>query len=152
MKKYLFLLFVSSLFLSACLSSKQPVVSSQPQAAPSAVATSSPVTNVELKLENPQPNQEISSPLTVKGKLPWTWFFEGQIYAELIGEDGEVLAGSPLYAEGEWMTEEDVAFSGELIFNNVKAVPTATLVIQNDNPSGLAENQKRAEIPLRLRN
>jgi hypothetical protein len=152
-KKYLFVLFTSGLFFSACQSSKQPIASPEPQATMSSTMPSSAPTNSatsELTIESPQPNQEVSSPLTVKGKLPGTWFFEGQIYAELIAEDGEVLAGAPLYAEGEWMTEDDVPFSGELIFNNVKNVSTATLVIRNDNPSGLPENQKKAEIPVQF--
>ncbi len=154
MKKYISVLLLASVFFSACQLTKQStVVSPQPQASSSPVVVNSPSTtssNSELTIESPQPNQEVSSPLMVKGKLPGTWFFEGQIYAELITGDGEVLAGSPLYAEGEWMTEEDVSFSGELIFNNVKEASTATLVIRNDNPSGLAENQKKAEIPVKL--
>lgn len=155
MKKSIVILLLSSIFFSACQLIKQPRVASpepQPQTTASPVIKNSPLVSSELKLEQPQPNQKIESPLIVKGELPGTWFFEGQIYAELVTEDGEVLAGSPLYAEGEWMTEEDVVFSGELIFNNVKEVPTATLIIQNDNPSGLEENQKRVEIPLKLTN
>jgi hypothetical protein len=131
-----------------------PVVSLPPSALPSTSSPSPSVastTSSELKLEYPKPNQEIESPLQVKGTLPGTWFFEGQINGKLVTPDGETLATAPLFAEGEWMTESDVLFSGELSFSNLKNISTAILVIENDNPSGLEENKKSAQIPVTLR-
>lgn len=46
-----------------------------------------------------------------------------------------------LKAEWEWMMSDLVPFTGELSFKK-DAHTKVTLIIRNDNPSGLPENQK----------
>jgi hypothetical protein len=58
-----------------------------------------------------------------------------------------VDASAPAQAQGDWMTSELVPFSVTI------TVPTTTtgavaLVVKNDNPSGMPENEKSFEVPL----
>jgi hypothetical protein len=47
------------------------------------------------------------------------------------------------------MTEEFVPFTGEVSFTKGEA-KRGTLIFRNDNPSGLAENQKELVMPVRF--
>jgi hypothetical protein len=94
----------------------------------------------DVTLASPAPGSKVISPVTIAGSAPGPWFFEGNIVAELQSADGTVLAVSGMQAQGEWMTEGPVAFSGELTFQT--DAQNGFLIIRNDNPSGLPENDK----------
>lgn len=98
--------------------------------------------------ENPRPNQTISSPLTVKGRARGTYFFEASFPIRLVDENGRELAESYVEAQGEWMTEEFVPFSGELEFTT--SAKSGTLFLEKSNPSGLPENKMVLEVPVRF--
>ena len=112
--------------------------------------TLAPVLEKDVVLEVPEENSAVSSTFAVEGLAPGTWFFEGQITGEVHNEDGTVLTTFPLVAEGEWMTEEHVKFKGKAEFDVPTSGETIVLVIKNDNPSGLPENDKSQEFTLRL--
>lgn len=103
----------------------------------------------EIILDNPTPNQKITSPLFVKGKARGSWFFEGQMSAELVDIHNESLGRVILEAQGNWQTDNLVPFSGGLIFKK-GTTSRADLKIRNDNPSGLPQNQKEIIIPVTL--
>jgi hypothetical protein len=102
-----------------------------------------------IQLEMPRPNQVITSPLTIKGQARGTWFFEGDFPVKLLDENGEVIARHYLTAQGEWMTEDFVQFSGELEFT-VPDSEHGTLVLEKDNPSGLPEHADELTVPVRF--
>ncbi len=101
----------------------------------------------EISVGKPLPNQVISNPLQIDGKARGNWFFEANFSAELIDANGKSLGEIPVQADAEWMTEEFVPFSGEIIFTTPETL-TGSLIFKNANPSGLPENDKQIKIPV----
>ncbi len=101
----------------------------------------------DIILESPRPNEVVRSPIVITGEAVGPWFFEANFTAELVDGEGEVIAIAILTAEGEWMTEELVPFSGELEFEGSSG--QGELVLKSANPSGLPEHQKIFSIPVR---
>ena len=100
-------------------------------------------------VENPRPNQVISSPLQIKGQARGTWFFEGSFPAKLLDDNGKVLAIKPLQSQGEWMTTEFVLFVGTFEFP-MPETEKGVLVLQKDNPSDLRQYDDELRIPIRF--
>lgn len=96
--------------------------------------------------ENPRPNQVVTSPLMLKGRARGNYFFEASFPATLLDADGKVLAEGFVTAEGEWMTEDFVPYSGELTFT--PTTETGTLLLMRNNPSDKRENDMTLEIPV----
>lgn len=103
----------------------------------------------ELIINSPRPNTQITSPLQLDGSARGFWFFEATLNAEVYDAEGQSLGMGFATAEGEWMTEEFVEFSGSMEFDT-PSTDTGTVVIRNANPSGLPENQKELTIPVRF--
>jgi hypothetical protein len=61
--------------------------------------------------------------------------------------NNNVVASAPAQAQGDWMTAELVPFSVTIMVPTT-TVGTVALVVKNDNPSGLPENEKSFEVPL----
>lgn len=102
-----------------------------------------------IKVTSPQPNQSVSSPLSVTGQARGTWFFEASFPVRLIDGNGNTLVQTAAQAQGEWMTENFVPFSTVLNFNQPRT-STGTLVLEKDNPSGLPANAQELRIPVRF--
>ncbi len=98
---------------------------------------------------SPRPNQVITSPLTITGEARGTWYFEASFPAKLLDSNGKILAELPVMAQGEWMTENFVPFKATLTFA-APTTATGSLVLQKDNPSGLAENVDQLIIPVKF--
>ncbi|MCD8485087.1 Gmad2 immunoglobulin-like domain-containing protein [Candidatus Woesebacteria bacterium] len=102
-------------------------------------------------IESPDPQESLTSPVQVTGYAPGTWFFEGQLSVELQTAQGETIAQASLAADGTWMTENEVDFSGELTFDDAeRAVESLRLVLMKANPSGLPENAQSVSIPVQV--
>lgn len=103
-------------------------------------------------LENPQPNQKISSPLTVTGQAPGTWFFEAEFPIALTDWDGKIIAETQVKAQGNQMTEELVGFEAQIEFKkpftqgDPDYMKRGNLILQKANPSGLSKNDDAKEI------
>lgn len=94
-------------------------------------------------------NDIISSPLTIEGQAKGPWFFEASFPVQLVDASGNVLAQIPLQTTEDWMTENYVHFKSEMTFN--PGTNTAgKLVFHKDNPSGLPQNDKSFEVPVRF--
>lgn len=113
--------------------------------------------NTEAKIEEkgieitePVYGAIINSPLTVKGRATGTWFFEGDFPVELIDSDGNVIATSFVTAEGEWMTEDFVDFTGTIQFESPKYEKIGVLRFKKDNPSGLQELDEEFDVPIKF--
>ena len=96
----------------------------------------------------PVANSIIRSPLTIKGRLPSSWMFEGVFPIKLLdsksnlilqGQGREVIPGS-------WQSDAFIEFTAVLTFktNDTKGF----LVLVKDNPSGLPENDASLTIPI----
>lgn len=96
----------------------------------------------------PSKNEKIASPLFVKGIAPSGWLFEGQLIVKLLDEKKKVIGQGVAKEEkpGTWSSGEPVAFEGNIPFSTT--AKSGFVVIENDNPSGLPENQKMYEIPV----
>lgn len=101
-------------------------------------------------LETPQPEQEITSPLIIKGRARGVWFFEASFPLILTDWDGRIIAESFATAKTDWMTEDFVQFEGILEFETPENIgdfsKRGSLILKKDNPSGLPENDDALEI------
>lgn len=100
-------------------------------------------------VNNPKPNQEISSPLVLEGEARGNWFFEASFPIRLFDSNGKELAVAVAQAQDEWMTEEFVPFRATMEFE-VPTTATGTLVFEKDNPSGLPEHADSLIMPIRF--
>jgi hypothetical protein len=100
-----------------------------------------------IKVENPFPGAVTGKSFTVIGTARGYWYFEASFPIELIDKNNKVIATAVAQAQGDWMTENFVPFRVEIKAPNDYIGP-ATLVLKNDSPSGLPENDKSVMIPL----
>jgi hypothetical protein len=144
----LVLLLGLSVVLGQVRKSEAPIVDTvvtQPQ------ATSTPkLSEGEVKLITPAVGSVVTSPLVVKGEAKGYWFFEANLPIFIEDANGKVLAQAGAQAQGEWMTTESVPFTGTLTFNPGTSV-NGFIVVKNDNPSGLPENEKSFRFPIRFK-
>lgn len=106
-----------------------------------------------IRSDNPRPNAEIESPLMIEGQARGYWFFEGSFPVQVIDSEGRVLGEGFVSAEGEWMTEDFVSFSGVLEFDaiNKDINSGGELLLIKDNPSDLRELDDKLTIPVRFK-
>lgn len=103
-----------------------------------------------IVMDSPKANQKISSPLAVSGQARGTWYFEAQFSGRLVDEAGTELGIGIFTAQGEWMTENFVPFSGTIEFSAPNSA-TGKLLVDKNNPSGLPEHDAQLVIPVRFR-
>ncbi len=103
-----------------------------------------------IVIDNPKPNDVISSPLKFSGQARGYWFFEASAPVGVYDGNGTELGVGLATAIGEWMTEDFVLFSGTVEFSKPET-PTGKVVFEKDNPSGLIEHDRRVEIPVRFK-
>lgn len=110
-----------------------------------------------IVLNSPQPNETITSPMTITGEARGNWYFEASFPIVLTNWDGLIIAEGYATAQDDWMTEDFVPFEATLEFDS--PVPAADapeffyrgyLILQKDNPSGLPEHDDAFEIPIRF--
>lgn len=101
------------------------------------------------RISEPHVNSIVTSPLTVRGQAPGSWFFEGSFPVQLLGVDGKILASGLATAEGDWMTTSPVPFMAMLSFPSPQS-GSGTLVLERDNPSGLPEMATSVSVPIRF--
>ncbi|MCX6730203.1 MAG: GerMN domain-containing protein [Candidatus Portnoybacteria bacterium] len=101
-----------------------------------------------------KPNQIVTSPLQIDGKVRGFWFFEASFPVKLVDENNNILAtgiaqakGDPATGEVNWMTSDFVDFETEIEFVS-KDGGKGFLVFNRDNPSGLPENDEELRIPV----
>jgi hypothetical protein len=101
-----------------------------------------------IRITSPKPNDIIQSPLSIKGEARGIWFFEASFPIELQDANGVKIAEWYATADGEWMTEEFVAFTSTLNFEKPENMKKGTLILKKDNPSGLPEHDDALIIPV----
>jgi hypothetical protein len=98
-------------------------------------------------VDAPKSGQAVFQSFTVTGKAPGGWYFEASFPIKVVDPQGNIIAQGPATALSDWMTSEDVAFKADLKLTTNYSGP-ATLVLMNDNPSGMPENQDSISIPI----
>ncbi|MCF7795868.1 Gmad2 immunoglobulin-like domain-containing protein [Patescibacteria group bacterium] len=103
-----------------------------------------------IQIENPRPNQIISSPLNIKGQARGFWFFEADFPIILKNESGEIIAEGIAEAKNNWMTTEFVQFESTLEYNLDENLynKKGKLILKKDNPSDIPENDDFLEVPI----
>lgn len=102
----------------------------------------------DLRIETPEPDARISSPLIASGVANNTWYFEAVFPARLMAQDGTTIAEAPAIAASDWMTPGDVPFNVEMAFT-VEEETHATLVLEEDMP-GENREPRQVRIPVVL--
>ncbi|TSC62065.1 MAG: hypothetical protein G01um101448_178 [Parcubacteria group bacterium Gr01-1014_48] len=106
-----------------------------------------------IMVTTPVSGATVGSPLTVSGEARGTWYFEASFPIDVLDTDGNVLGQGFAEAQGEWMTEEFVPFTGTITFSAPTAgVTNGTVVFKKDNPSGLPENDDSVSVPVQFAN
>jgi hypothetical protein len=96
----------------------------------------------------PFPGAVTGKAFSVTGKSRGYWFFEASFPVRVLDTDGNQIAvGLAAPVGGEWMTPEFVEFKADIVLPDSYTGP-ATLVLENDNPSGLPENAKSVSMPI----
>jgi hypothetical protein len=103
----------------------------------------------EVKLVSPTSNQAVESPLRVTGSIKRNWTFEAVMTIWVLDSKKAVIGGGPVYTTLTNESDEWVSFDTSLIFTPEGS--DGFLQIKNDNPSGLPENEKVLEVPLKFK-
>jgi hypothetical protein len=102
-----------------------------------------------LIVSTPPLGTAVTSPLTVTGQAPGSWFFEADFPLSLHTATGDLLAEVPASTAADWMTPDLVPFNATLEFTPATAV-TGYLLFNRDNPSGLPEQGHAFSWPVRF--
>jgi len=100
-----------------------------------------------LAITAPQKGEVIQSPFVVKGFVKGTWYFEASFPIKVVDAKGKLIGQGVAQAEGDWMTEQPVPFSGTVLFSG-KEGERGEIIFEKDNPSGLPENADELRIPV----
>ncbi len=111
--------------------------------------TPSPVDLNQPFLQNLSSGSTVTSPLTLKGYVPANWVFEGQFQLFLLDSRRREILHAPVHVEADPSHQKSV-LSFDQTFNFSASDKSGFLVLRNDNPSGLPQNQKSLEIPVQL--
>lgn len=95
----------------------------------------------------PQSDVKVTNPLGVVGEVPGNWSNEATFPIQLKDSTGKVIAQGSAQLLRDWMTDQLVPFSAKLTYTGTPT-GSGTLVLQKDNPSGLAKNSDTVSIPV----
>ncbi len=100
------------------------------------------------EIASPAANSKIASPLTVKGKVPAGWMFEGQFPIKLTDASKNIIASASAkeMTPGSWTNGKPVDFQATLTFTTSEK--TGFLILNSDNPSGDPAKAKSFELPV----
>jgi Immunoglobulin-like domain of bacterial spore germination len=125
---------------------------------PDGSTSTSPVGSLPngISVTAPIANTVLSTSTVVTGTADGSWYFEGSFGVLLLDGNNNQIALAPATAQGDWMTTSTVPFSASLEFTNPyhpgdpESLKIGTLELHNDNPSGLPQNDKKIQIPVRF--
>jgi hypothetical protein len=100
-----------------------------------------------IRVDFPLTDQKISSPLDIEGKARGFWYFEKVFPVMLADSRGSIIARGLATAQADWMTEDFVPFKAKLEFEPDYG-KSGTLIIRNNNPSDLINNNREKRIPI----
>ena len=105
------------------------------------------VKNDLIQVTEPQANQEISSPILIKGQARGFWYFEASFPIEVQDSDKMTIATGIAQAKGDWMTDDFVPFEASLDFDRPFS-KNGYLILKKDNPSGDPNKDDQLILPI----
>jgi hypothetical protein len=102
-----------------------------------------------IVVDSPQPNDAVKSPLVITGKARGVWYFEASFPIKIVDANNNEIGTVAAKTTSDWMTEDFVPFTATLEFN-VPSTGTGNLILKNDNPSGMPQNDKQLTIPVKF--
>jgi hypothetical protein len=122
----------------------------QPPPAPTPASAAVPgKTSPNLRHVSVTPGSLVTSPLKVTGEAQ-NWYFEAVFGASLLDGNGKELVAGQARAQSDWTAGGFIPFETKLDFA-LPETATGTLILENDNPSGLPQNSEKVLIPVRFR-
>lgn len=102
----------------------------------------------EITVSSIQDNQEISSPVVIEGEAKKEWFFEGQFPVYIMDNERRIVGNGNAVAKENGMNDDVIPFIATIDFN--ADAPTGFIILEKNNPSGLAEKKVSVQIPVQL--
>jgi hypothetical protein len=103
----------------------------------------------DVIVTNLTPNSKITSPVTITGTAKG-YYFEASFPIEILDAQGNVIGQNHADATSDWMVEGPVPFTATVTFTAQPAGSAGTIRFKNDNPSGLPENDKHTDFPIKF--
>jgi hypothetical protein len=100
-----------------------------------------------IQVTEPQANQEISTPILIKGQARGSWFFEASFPVEIQDSDKVIIATGIAQAKTEWMTNDFVPFEVNIDFQR-PVIKNGYLILKKDNPSGDPSKDDQLILPI----
>jgi hypothetical protein len=142
---YLFPAALAVVFISSILIIVSPVGTKTLIPLPTPTV-STPVAKI-VTITSPDLTKPVKSPLTISGKIDRSWVFEASFPVELFdSQNHAIYTGTGLAPKWFEGSDQFVDFSANLKFSTTDA--KGYLVIHNDNPSGLPQNDKSVKFPV----
>lgn len=105
-----------------------------------------------IVVDAPTPYSIITSPVKITGKARGNFYFEATFPIDVVDQDGKVIGHGQAKALSDWMTQDFVPFEATIDFPNQNTqgdfYKRGAIVLHNDNPSGLPQNEKSIQIPV----
>lgn len=127
--------------------SQMPEQEEKEQPAPVVKATYMNANADRIVVDTPLPGGTVGNTFTVSGKARGGWYFEASFPLSVVSSANAQLVEMPVQATGDWMTSEFVPFTASVSVPASYKGP-ATLILHNDNASGLPENDASISIPI----
>ena len=105
----------------------------------------------DILVSQPTPGSTVPHSFAVSGSARGGWYFEASFPIQILDKDGNELFQAPVQAQGDWMTADFVPFGVSVSIPNEYS-GRATIILKNDNPSGLPENERSVSIPVVINN
>ncbi len=138
-------LIIAILFFLINKSSTPEKVIIVPPALPKVTYTNANLDTIVVA--SPLPGSTVPRTFSITGRARGSWYFEASFPVSVVDEKGAVIATSAAKAESDWMTTDFVPFKADItIPENVTG--KATLILKNDNPSGLPDKDKAVSLPI----
>ena len=135
-----------------CIAAGNPIMESYP---PQCMANGETFTADEtatvdtILIASPVEDMVVASTLEVTGSAQGFWYFEGEFQIYIYDDNNEELGIGYVTAQGDWMTEGYVPFTGQLTFEN-STTPGGRVVFRQSDPSGMQETLQESMVSVRF--
>ncbi len=100
-----------------------------------------------IQVTEPQANQEISTPVLIKGQARGSWYFEASFPIEIQDSNKLTIATGIAQAKADWMTNDFVPFEASVDFER-PVTKNGYLILKKDNPSGDPDKDDQLILPI----
>ncbi len=99
-----------------------------------------------FQLVSPLRNSDLGCDFILAGEMPREWFFENSFPYVILVDGEEILKGS-VQGLDDYTVHKTISFSQSITCNK-KCQGEGEIILRNDNPSGLLENQDEYRVPV----